>query len=73
MLHKARLCSASEFFEKAFDGGFKEATEGKMTMEDVDPEIFGYLVDPFYQKSFKVAENVKEKVDRYVDVYLLAD
>lgn len=40
ILHKDLLCFYSDFFRAAFNGSFKEATEGKVELPDVEVEIF---------------------------------
>jgi hypothetical protein len=36
-VHKALLVHHSEYFKKALQGDWKEAREGKVTLEDVEP------------------------------------
>jgi hypothetical protein len=43
-LPKALLCYNSPFFEKAFNGNFKEAKEQKMTLTDCSSEIFEFVI-----------------------------
>ncbi|THV91566.1 hypothetical protein D6D25_09582 [Aureobasidium pullulans] len=38
---RARLCSSSRFFQKAFDGRFLEATTGEVFINDISVEHFG--------------------------------
>lgn len=45
MLPKDLLCDRFSFFKAAFKGGFKEAAEKEMWLEEDDPEAFGLLVD----------------------------
>lgn len=39
-LHKGLLCFYSDYFRAAFNGSFKEATDGKIELMDVEPEVF---------------------------------
>ena len=47
-LHKKLLCSRSEYFTKAFNGGFKES-EGVMYLPEDNPAVFDALVVFLYQ------------------------
>jgi hypothetical protein len=38
-IHKALLVHHSEYFRKALNGPWKEATEGVVKLEDVEPEV----------------------------------
>lgn len=44
-VHKDLICRSSEFFQKAFNGGFSEAREGRMTLPDECPMVF----EAFYE------------------------
>ena len=47
-LRKERLCQHSSFFQKAFDGGFAEASNKSMTMEEDGVEEFKMLEEQLY-------------------------
>ena len=42
-IHKAIVCSQSTYFDKAFSGGFEEATTGVVTLTDVDADLFSIV------------------------------
>ena len=44
MIHKEVLCYLSELFADGFKVDGEEAKTGIVSMEDVDPDIFGILV-----------------------------
>ena len=39
-LHKGLLCNASTYFKAALEGGFKEASEKKISLPEDDPDMF---------------------------------
>lgn len=45
---KSLVCHKSPFFRAAFEGSFSEAESQTMTLEDVEPKIFGLMVDWLY-------------------------
>ncbi|KAH6639623.1 hypothetical protein C7974DRAFT_135558 [Boeremia exigua] len=50
LVHKAVLMEHSAYFEKALQGPWKEAEEGVVRLDDVEPEIFGVFVDWIYSQ-----------------------
>lgn len=48
-LHKELLCSVSDFFTAAFDGGFKETEEGVLKLPDQSVETFKYFMHWLYK------------------------
>lgn len=48
VVHKALLTSQSEYFQKALDGGFKEAEENKIHLEEEDPAAVELLTAFLY-------------------------
>ncbi|KAH6981695.1 BTB/POZ protein, partial [Ilyonectria sp. MPI-CAGE-AT-0026] len=47
-LHQAIICPRSTFFQKAFQGNFKEATAKSLELKEIDPELFDYVVNYLY-------------------------
>ncbi|THW88337.1 hypothetical protein D6D15_06065 [Aureobasidium pullulans] len=45
-IHKDLLCFYSDYFRAAFNGSFKEAAEGKISLPDCDAQIF-YIFNGF--------------------------
>ncbi|THV89821.1 hypothetical protein D6D25_09743, partial [Aureobasidium pullulans] len=45
-IHKDLLCFYSDYFRAAFNGSFKEAAEGKISLPDCDAKIF-YIFNGF--------------------------
>jgi len=75
-IHKRLLCTHSNFFEKAFNGGFKEATEDKMDLPDDDPLIFNALVEWLYShKRHRTIKNTSylEGVDSLINLYIFGE
>jgi hypothetical protein len=64
-VHKKLICDRSEFFDKAFNSGFKES-EGFMYLLGDDPTAFNLLINFIYQDrlpnftSSKPVTDVKE-------------
>jgi hypothetical protein len=48
ILHENVLCQYSNFFRKAFQGKFLEASKKTMTLEEDDPVVFGHLIEWMY-------------------------
>jgi len=48
ILHEDLRCDRSEFFKKAFRGGFQETSEKEIYLKDGNTLAFGYLVDWIY-------------------------
>lgn len=72
-IHKDRLCAASAFFDKAFNGPFKEANEKEMIIEDVEIAVFDSFVEWLYDVPITTAEGYKEPLDHLAQVYILGD
>lgn len=47
-LHENLLSSVSDFFKSAFNSGFKESVEGKISMPEDDPQAFELFVRWLY-------------------------
>ncbi|KAI9053318.1 hypothetical protein LZ554_002281 [Drepanopeziza brunnea f. sp. 'monogermtubi'] len=72
VVHKQLLCDASEFFAKAFKGGFKEAEEGVMEMLDDDPDAFAWFVTWLYRSEVPEGETVFHQRILY-NLYMLGE
>ncbi|KAK8023843.1 hypothetical protein PG993_011909 [Apiospora rasikravindrae] len=71
-LHKIVLCR-SPFFKKAFTGGFKEANESHMTLEDTDPQDLNGVISYIY--TGKISSDLKkdESIEAYIRIFELGD
>jgi hypothetical protein len=47
-IHEDILCERSEYFKKAFQGGFKEGQQKEIHLTELDPKAFGQFVDWVY-------------------------
>lgn len=51
------LCFYSDYFHRAFNGSFKEAVEGKLSLPDADADLF-YIVNGFlYTRQLRSQDN----------------
>jgi hypothetical protein len=50
-LHENLLSGVSDFFRSAFNSGFKESVEGKITMPEDDPQAFELFVRWLYMRT----------------------
>ncbi|KAL2072709.1 hypothetical protein VTL71DRAFT_12052 [Oculimacula yallundae] len=66
-VHKKLLCDCSDFFSKAFDGGFKEAKEGVMYLPEDSADAFDSLINYLYQDCLPAFPNQKHR-DNAMDV-----
>lgn len=78
LVHKKLLCKKVEYFNKMFNGGFREAREAIAYMSEDDPAAFSLLVRWVYRDTIpdisreeKHGEN-KCEYDDILDLYLLA-
>lgn len=53
-IHEDLLCERSEYFKKAFQGGFKEGYEKEIYLTELDPKAFGLFVDWVYGAPLQV-------------------
>lgn len=60
IVHKGLLCFYSDFFRAAFEGSFKEATERKIELPDVDIDTFEAFQVWLYSQSFRSTEDVQD-------------
>jgi hypothetical protein len=56
LIHKALLTKQSEYFDRAFNGSFKEANEQAIHFEEESPAAFDLLVGWLYQNHIPVIE-----------------
>jgi hypothetical protein len=47
-VHKALICSRSDYFKKMFDSGFIEAEENKGSLPEEDPIVFSLFLEYLY-------------------------
>ncbi len=71
-VHKKLLCARSEYFDKAFNSGFKEAQDGVIHLVEEDPEMFDLLINYFYHDSLPAFPSEEfsddqDGCDEYVD------
>jgi hypothetical protein len=48
-IHKGLICQKSDFFNKLFNGGFKEAVTQSATLPEEHPKVFGIFVSWLYR------------------------
>ncbi|KAE9376554.1 hypothetical protein N431DRAFT_288501, partial [Stipitochalara longipes BDJ] len=66
-LHKDILCKDSPFFDRAFNGNFKEGETQTMILEDIEPSIFGLFLCWLYSGDIaqrKVGEKEEETLNQ---------
>jgi BTB/POZ domain len=51
-VHKKVLCGQSDFFEKACEGGFKEASSGVIDLTGDDPDAVKAMVQYCYTVNY---------------------
>ena len=79
-VHENILCSASPFFKAAFNGNFKEAAEGDISLPEDDPETFERFLQYLYTKSYNLSSYATDKLEacqrqtwEYVKLYVFAE
>ncbi|KAE9381916.1 hypothetical protein N431DRAFT_458468 [Stipitochalara longipes BDJ] len=77
MVHKKLICTASDFFEKAFKGGFVETTKNQMGLPEDTPKIVSMFVAWLYNKrkldyEFDVCRATQSTTE-LMDLYIFAD
>jgi hypothetical protein len=61
-VHKKVLCGQSDFFEKACEGGFKEASSGVIDLTDDDPDAVKAMVQFCYTVNYAYDTGLHAKV-----------
>ncbi|KAL2142003.1 hypothetical protein VTI28DRAFT_1693 [Corynascus sepedonium] len=61
-LHRAIICSQSPIFETACSGGFRESTTGRITIEEVDPDILAKFVEFIYTGNYADEDHLNSQV-----------
>ncbi|PVH85713.1 hypothetical protein DL98DRAFT_527224 [Cadophora sp. DSE1049] len=56
IVNKKALCDRSDFFAKAFDGPFKEALDGEMSLLEEKPEAFRNLIIYVHHNAILIEE-----------------
>ncbi|CAG8951286.1 hypothetical protein HYFRA_00008035 [Hymenoscyphus fraxineus] len=79
-LPKDLLCDFSPFFDRAFNGAFKEAIEGKVTLEETNKTSFEHVIHWMHMGSIAVPDpavhdekTFNEVVKEYIGFFVLAD
>jgi hypothetical protein len=75
-VHKKLICSVSEFFDKAFKGGFAEASENQMELPEDNPDIFAMFVAWLYKGELYFEWDQvdgSKALAELIDLYLFAD
>lgn len=67
-VHSDLLTAESERFTNSLPGGFKEAKDRTLDIEDEDPELFGFLVEYIYRNQ----SILSKEIEHYSDYITLA-
>lgn len=71
IVHKTLICKSADYFDKAYNGKFKEAG-GEMHLEEEGPGMFSLFVDWIYRSSLPKGYT-QEYLDNLVDLYLFGE
>ncbi|KAK1596895.1 BTB/POZ protein [Colletotrichum navitas] len=71
-VHKIILGAQSGYFAALFKRNMKEAQEGVVTFDDIDPEVMKHLVEFFYNEDRKFTFNSSD-LKTSVSVWILAE
>lgn len=55
--HKIILASSSEYFKNMFTESYKEAQVKEITMDEIAPDAFEFLIDYIYTSNLKITEH----------------
>lgn len=72
-LHKDLLCFYSDYFRAALNGNFKEATERKLELLDVDTSLFDAFQVWVYTRDLQGPDGHHEYFKFLVDMWVLGD
>lgn len=73
-IHKRILCEKSEFFVKALDGSFAEATTNTIAFPEDDPKLFEQCLHYFYSSKLPVSsDGYLRSIIGHIDLFILAD
>jgi hypothetical protein len=72
VVHKNLICQTSDFFSKAFTGGFQEAQENSMHLPEDDPNAFSLFIDWIYRSKIPARYSKKHKATLY-NLYIFAE
>lgn len=77
-VQKKLVCNRSTYFDKAFNGAFKEGVEGTIYLPDDDPDIVEAFIAWLYRGTLLQAPldskaEVQEAVNHYIHLYLFAE
>ncbi|KAF2998155.1 hypothetical protein E8E13_002460 [Curvularia kusanoi] len=71
-VHRTLLVSNSDYFERVFNGKWREANDGVVRIEDVESDVFNIFIDWLDSKSIKLRGS--QTVDAaVVDALILGD
>ena len=72
-LHKDLLCFYSDYFRAALNGKFKEATERKLELPDVDTSLFDTFQVWLYTRDLEGPDDTHELFLFLADMWILGD
>lgn len=71
-VHKNLATHYSPFFEKAFNSGFVEGQTQEMVLEDVEADIFGYVVNWLYTQKIIHPDDEEIQLLEFAKLWVLA-
>ncbi|KAE9371940.1 hypothetical protein N431DRAFT_340136 [Stipitochalara longipes BDJ] len=80
LLHEGVVCDRSEYFKKAFTGGYMETDKKELHLAEEDPTMFGHFVDWLYGKGLychkdhtNPSDITFQHVREWLDLYIFAE
>ncbi|KAH7304866.1 hypothetical protein BKA65DRAFT_560359 [Rhexocercosporidium sp. MPI-PUGE-AT-0058] len=73
IIHKNIICHHSPFFSAAFNSQFVEGQTQSMTLDDIDPVIFGSFVNWVYHQNVEADKGVKMGPEMLVKLWIVAE